>query len=300
MPQARDRSGYKDPEAKMKFSLSKELRVKDACEALGLRFRGEDQLITSVGNLSVLEPGVIGFSVKVLPSVIDGIVIAPKEQEARTLIFSERPRWDFCRLSSWLEADGYLQQSRVPSKIHDSCEIAESAIIEPNVTIGENSKISSNVVIRSNTEIGSNCIIRENTVIGAEGFGFEQGPEGSWIRFPHLGGVKIGDNVELGALNSVCRGALGDTLIGHGVKTDNLVHIAHNCILGNHCVVTACAEFSGGVRLGDRVWVGPNCSLMEKIEIGDDSLVGLGSVVLKSLPANVIAAGSPAKIIRER
>ena len=119
-------------------------------------------------------------------------------------------------------------------------------------------------------------------------------------RFPHLGNVQIGNDVEIGALNSICRGALGNTIIGSGVKTDNLVHIAHNCVIGKNSILTACTELSGGVVIGENVWMGPNCSIKEKIEIGSNSLVGIGSVVRKNVGTNCIVAGSSAKLLRKK
>ena len=115
----------------------------------------------------------------------------------------------------------------------------------------------------------------------------------------HLGGVDIGENVEIGAVNSVVRGALGNTVIQDYVKTDNLVHIAHNCFIGKGSLLTACAEISGSVTLGKNVWLGPNCSLNNKISIGDKSFIGLGAVVTKNIPPNEVWAGNPARFIKK-
>ena len=110
------------------------------------------------------------------------------------------------------------------------------------------------------------------------------------LRFIHLGGVKIGNEVEIGALNSIARGTLNDTIIENGVKTDNLVHIAHNCYIGCNSLITACVELSGGVIVGKNVWIGPNSSVLEKIKIGDNAFIGIGSVVTKDVDTNM--AGS--------
>ena len=109
----------------------------------------------------------------------------------------------------------------------------------------------------------------------------------------------IGDNVEIGALNSSARGTLSDTVIQDHVKTDNLVHIAHNCSVGASCLIAACAELSGGVVLAEKVWVGPNSTFLQKVKVGTNSFVGLGSVVTKDIPNNVMVAGSPARRIRD-
>ena len=109
----------------------------------------------------------------------------------------------------------------------------------------------------------------------------------------------IGDYVEIGALNSIARGTLSDTVIESGVKTDNLVHIAHNCHIGSGCLLTACAELSGGVHLGENVWIGPNSSFKQKVIIGSGSLIGLGAVVTKNVEKNCVVAGHPAKKLRD-
>ena len=109
----------------------------------------------------------------------------------------------------------------------------------------------------------------------------------------------IENNVEIGALNSVCLGSLGNTTIGAGVKTDNLVHIGHNCTIGDNTILTASSELSGGVTLGANVWIGPNSSIMEKVSIASNSMVGIGSVVRKNVAKGIIVAGNPAKKIRD-
>ena len=100
-------------------------------------------------------------------------------------------------------------------------------------------------MVHAGSIIGERCVIRSNTVIGAQGFGFEQDSDGTWLRFPHFGNVVIENDVEIGALNSICRGSLGNTIIRSGVKTDNLVHIAHNCIIGKNSILTACTTLGG-------------------------------------------------------
>ena len=113
--------------------------------------------------------------------------------------------------------------------------------------------------------------------------------------FPHIGNVVIQDNVEIGANNTVVRATLGSTLIEENTKTDDHVHIAHNCIVGRNCMITASAELSGSVRVGHDAWIGPNSSIMNKISLGNYSMIGLGSVVTKDIPDFSVFAGSPAK-----
>jgi UDP-3-O-[3-hydroxymyristoyl] glucosamine N-acyltransferase len=97
--------------------------------------------------------------------------------------------------------------------------------------------------------------------------------------------VRIGDFVEIGAKCTVARGTITDTIVGDHVKTDDHVHIAHNCVIGARSILTACAELSGRVTVGERCWLGPNCSIMDGVRIGDGATVGLGAVVVEDVPA---------------
>jgi UDP-3-O-[3-hydroxymyristoyl] glucosamine N-acyltransferase len=93
----------------------------------------------------------------------------------------------------------------------------------------------------------------------------------------------------------VCRGTLGDTVLRDGCKVDDHVHIAHNVDVGEYAFVIACAEVSGGVRIGQRAWIAPNASILNQLTIGADAVVGLGGVVVKSVPDGTVVAGNPAK-----
>ncbi len=174
-----------------------------------------------------------------------------------------------------------------------------TSVIGDNVIIGDNTEIRHHVVIGDNTVIGNNCLVKSHTVIGEEGFGFERDENGVPIRIPHLGRVVIGNNVEIGALNTVMRGTLDDTIVADNVKTDDHVHIGHNVYIGRGCVITACAEISGSAKIGEMTSLGPNCSVMNGISIGSNCIVGLGTVVTKSLPNDVVAAGCPARVLRK-
>jgi len=185
----------------------------------------------------------------------------------------------------------------------DNVILGKNVHIEPNVTIGRNVRIHDNTVILSgvrigdNVIIGSNSVIRNNTVIGGQGFGIEKDQKGKTYRIPHLGSVIIGDNVDIGSLNTVVSGTIDPTVIENNVMTDDHVHIAHNCYIGEGTQITACVEISGSVKIGANSILGPNCSIMNKISLGENTIVGLGAVVTKSFKDNVILAGNPADTI---
>ena len=177
--------------------------------------------------------------------------------------------------------------------------IGSNCYIGLNVEIGEGVEIHHNVVIVGKVTIGNYCRIKSGTVIGEDGFGYATDEDGLPVRITHTGGVVIGDHVEIGALNTICSGTVDHTVICDHVKTDDHVHIAHNCKIGRGTLITACAEISGSVTIGERCWLGPNCSIMNKITIGDGALIGLGAVVLKDVESGAVMAGNPARQLRK-
>ena len=185
--------------------------------------------------------------------------------------------------------------------IADDAVIGEGTIIEPgvlvdhSVVIGSHVKLHTGAAIRSFSEIGDNTIIRENAVIGSAGFGFERDTDGIPVRLPHLGGVRIGRNVEIGVFTVVCAGTIEPTVVEDDVKINNLVHIAHNCVVGKGALITACAELSGSTKVGQFSWIGSNASVIQSRRIGDGATVGIGAVVIKDVEPGVIVAGNPAK-----
>jgi UDP-3-O-[3-hydroxymyristoyl] glucosamine N-acyltransferase len=284
----------------MIYNITKSINAHELSSALNLEVVGDKlQNILDVDSLNNNNSNVLTFSNKLSEKTLSGIVIGFLSQGSQTLIISDNPRFDFCRALKFLIENSFLTLSLPATEIHQTAIIADSAQIESGVVIGENTVIEHNVVLHKGTKIGANCIIRANTVIGAQGFGFEKGLDGCWLRFPHLGQVIIHDNVEIGALNSLCVGAIGNTVISSGVKTDNLVHIAHNCSVGKNTILTACTELSGGVILGDNVWIGPNSSTMQKVKIGNNVMVGLASTVTKNIEDGLVVMGSPARVLRK-
>ncbi len=189
--------------------------------------------------------------------------------------------------------------------IDDSAFIGENVYIGPYCVIGrahvgDNCVISSHVSIKDNVFLGCNCYIKEGTVIGGDGFGFVKDDEGHLFRFPQLGGVRIGNFVEIGANTCIDRGALSDTIISDYVKISNLCQIAHNVQIGENTVITACVEISGSCVVGDNVWIGPNCSVRDQRKIGRDTLIGMGAVVSKNIPDNEVWVGCPIRKLRNK
>ncbi len=177
--------------------------------------------------------------------------------------------------------------------IGEGASIGAHAVIDKCI-IGKNCTVGANCHVMDNTTMGDNILIGSSTVIGGNGFGYSREPDGQLILFPHVGGVVIEDNVEIGSNTSIDRGALGDTVIKRGVKIDNLVHIAHNVVIEQNSLIIAHAMIGGSVRIGQRTWIAPSACLKNGIRIGSDVTVGLGAVVTKDIPDGETWVGNPA------
>ena len=164
--------------------------------------------------------------------------------------------------------------------------------IGENVTIGDGSVIYPHVTIMSRCIIGNEVIIHGGTVIGSDGFGYARDGDVS-VKIPQTGIVQIEDNVEIGALNTIDRAAFGKTLIRKGVKTDNLVQIAHNVTIDENTIVVAQAGIAGSTKIGKGVIIGPKAGISDHLEIGNRVMMAAGSGVFKSIPEGEVVSGFP-------
>jgi UDP-3-O-[3-hydroxymyristoyl] glucosamine N-acyltransferase len=184
--------------------------------------------------------------------------------------------------------------------------LGDGVILYPNVTIFDETKIGNSTVIWSGTvirercEIGSNCIFHTNVSIGADGFGYRPSEDGrGLIKIPHIGNVIIGNSVEIGANSSVDRAKFSSTIIGDGCKIDNLVQIAHNCVLGRSCIMAGSSGLAGSVTLGDGVVIGGASSIKDHVTIHSGAVVGGGSGVMGDVAAGKTVVGYPATDARD-
>ena len=266
-------------------------------------FYHNDLIIRRIDSLQSLKEGSLSFSKKIQPSpqLYKSILISPPGTEIGngSIIQANNPRLVFAKALVLLSQLVGFKKFQEKPKIGNDAIISSSAFLGKGVVVGDRSLIGHNVVIHDGVNIGKDCIIKSNTIIGEAGFGFERDEMNKPIRLLHLGSVIIGNRVELGSLNSVCQGTIENTIIQDDVKTDDQVHIAHNCIIRKGALISACVEISGGVDVGEYSWIGPNSSVVQKIKIGKKSFVGIASNVTKSVNDGVSVAGNPAKVIKK-
>jgi len=159
--------------------------------------------------------------------------------------------------------------------------------------IGEDTCLHPNVVLYPKTQVGNRVAIHAGTVVGSDGFGYVF-DEGRHRKMIHLGHVVIQDDVEIGANTAIDRGALGATVIGEGTKIDNLVHVAHNVILGRHCMIMGQVGFAGSTRLGDYCVVASQTGIAGHLKIGAQVTIGAKSGVMRDIPDGSTMLGIPA------
>ena len=181
------------------------------------------------------------------------------------------------------------------AKIGDRVAIGHFCVIEDGVEIADGAFIDHHVVLRTGVSVGERTRIGSHTSVGGPGFGFEMDDEGHPVRLGHMGGVVIGSDVEIGSHVSIAQGTIEPTVISDHAKIDDCVFIAHNVHVGKSSFVIAGAEISGSVTIGERVWISPEVTVINKVSIGDDALVGIGAVVVRDVEANTVVAGVPAK-----
>lgn len=257
-----------------------------------------------------------------------GCLLVPREFEGAgngCVIRVSDPRAAFARAVAALyprkSFTGFIHPAAVVAK---SAKIAGDSFVGPCAVIGEGSEIAPgsyigsgchvgervhigpasvlhpSVTIYDDVRIGARCILHSGCVIGADGFGFTMAGD-HYEKFPQVGTVEIGDDVEIGANCCIDRAALGVTRIGNGTKLDNLVHVAHNCTIGKHVVIAAQTGFSGSVSVGDYAVIGGQAGIGEKASIEARAVVGgkAGILTSKKISSGEPVWGIPARPLRQ-
>jgi UDP-3-O-[3-hydroxymyristoyl] glucosamine N-acyltransferase len=309
------------------------IRLGDIALAIGAELHGDpDCPISGVATLDTAKPGDLAF-------LYNRAYRGYLQVTAASAVILVADDVADCPVASLVTANPYLGYARAAGLLcppptfapgrHPSAVIAEDAVLAPTVYVGPHAVIESkaelgehvvigpncvvgtgvrlgaytrlvaSVTVLGGTSIGSRCILHPGAVIGADGFGLAR-DQGTWVKIPQIGGVSIGDDVEIGANTSIDRGALKDTIIEDGVKLDNQIQVGHNCHIGAHAAVAGCAGISGSTKIGKRSIIGGGAGIAGHIEIADDVTVKAAASVTKSIrKAGVYSSVWPAKEDRE-
>jgi UDP-3-O-[3-hydroxymyristoyl] glucosamine N-acyltransferase len=269
---------------------------------LGGRVAGDpDTLIRQVGSLAQAGAGQITFfnakrlGPKLGETRAAAVILAPESEKLTRLprIVAENPYAYFARVSqlfnpSTTQALG-VHPTAVVSKtvsLGERVSIGAGCVIGDDVVIGDDSCLYPRVVIYPKCFLGKRVVVHAGVVIGADGFGItrEEGRgEGHWIKIPQIGGVRIGDDVEIGANTTIDRGTLDDTVIEEGVKLDNQVQVGHNVRIGAHSAVAGCVGIAGSAAIGRHCTIGGAAMIHGHITIVDRVHVSAGTLISRSL-----------------
>lgn len=180
----------------------------------------------------------------------------------------------------------------------DRVTVHPGAVLYEGVTVGSDVTLHANVVVYQGCRIGNRVTIHAGTIVGSDGFGYAPDGDG-FYKIPQLGIVLIEDDVEIGSNTTIDRAALTATVIGRGTKIDNLVQIAHNCIIGENCTIVSQVGISGSTKLGKRVTLAGQVGVAGHLTIGDNVMVGAKSGIPGNVPAGSMLSGIPAFSHRE-
>ena len=282
------------------------------------RFGGEivgagDTLISRIGTLEHAGPGDLAFLANPkyrhqLATTRAGAVIMapPAADRPAAAILTPQPYLYYARVAQWLnplpepvpgvhasavvEGEVAATASVGPhawigagAKIGDRVVIGANCSIGAGVEIGADTRLAANVAIYPGARLGARCLLHSGAVIGADGFGFARESSGAWVKIPQVGRVLIGDDVEIGAGTTIDRGALGDTVLGDGVKLDNQIQVGHNVRIGAHTAMAGCVGIAGSAVIGARCTVGGAAVILGHLNIADDVNISAGTLVSKSI-----------------
>ena len=279
-----------------------------------------ERRVDSFGSLTVAGPTQLAFvaaaryagdvpTSRASAILVNAATAGQLPDEAARLWVCRDPYLQFARIAQFFETasrevhEGFIDPTAI---VADDARVDPSAIIGPRVVVGRGSVIEADVRIGAGTLIGDRvhigagslvhagaivydacrlgrrCIVHGGAVIGADGFGFAK--DGThWIKIPQVGGVSIGDDVEVGANTTIDRGALDDTIVGNGVKLDNQIQIAHNVEIGDDTIIAACVGIAGSAIIGKRCMIGGAARIMGHVSIVDDTVISTQTFVSRSI-----------------
>jgi UDP-3-O-[3-hydroxymyristoyl] glucosamine N-acyltransferase len=219
------------------------------------------------------------------------VIVAPGDEGATQLprIIAERPYAYFARLSQLFnpvvtQPPGVHPTAVVSQDVSlgKRVSIGPGCVIGAGVSIGDDSCLYARVVVYAGCSLGKRNIVHSGVVIGADGFGFAD-DGGQWVKIPQVGGVRIGDDVEIGANTTIDRGALEDTVIEEGVKLDNQIQVGHNVRIGAHSAIAGCAGIAGSAEIGRHCTIGGAAVILGHLKIVDRVHVSAGTLISRSI-----------------
>ena len=302
-----------------------EFDLKEIADRIGGKVFGDDRVtITGVASLAEARPGQISFFAdprfqEDLKSTNASAILVgePRPDFAGSQILVRNPALAYAKVAALftppprsvgVSERAFISESAIIGAnvsiyplayVGDKAVIGDRVILFPGVFVGDRVKIGNSTVlypsvtVMNDCVIGNEVIIHAGTVIGSDGFGFVR--EGSVnVKIPQMGTVQIDDHVEIGANCCIDRAALGKTWIKQGVKTDNLVQIAHNVVIGEDTILVAQAAIGGSVSIGNQVVIGGQVAIRDHLHVKDRAMIGSQSGVAKSLGEGEVVSGSPA------
>lgn len=295
---------------------SKEYSLTELAEIISADIQGDVECrVSSIGTLQSASAGQLTFVAnpryqKFLQTTQASVVIISPQDVPHfsgNALIVKNPYLAYARLSRLFEQKENQSAGISPAaNIHSSAEVSSSAVIAAGVVISEDVTIAADVVIGPNTVIGAGCVVGEKTylkanvtlypdvhigrhcivhsgaVLGADGFGFAN-EAGEWVKIAQLGGVRIGDNVEIGACTTIDRGALEHTRIDNGVILDNQIQIAHNVQIGENSAIAGCTAVAGSTKIGANCTIAGACGITGHLEIAAGTHITAMSLVTKSI-----------------
>ncbi|HEX6811340.1 MAG TPA: UDP-3-O-(3-hydroxymyristoyl)glucosamine N-acyltransferase [Planctomycetota bacterium] len=296
------------------MTASRWLQLGEIARRLGGELEGgDDVVVTSAAPIELAGPQQITFLAggrrgAVLPRTRATCVLVSRGMVGPpgcSVIRVDDPRLAFARVLEWLHPRPAISGVHPTAIVHATAHLGANVGIGPycvvgaNCTIGDDTVLHARVTLYDGVVIGRRCLLHAGAVIGADGFGFA--PAGDHLqKIPQVGGVEIDDNVEIGANSTIDRGTMVATRIGAGTKIDNLVHVAHNCVVGRNVVIAAQTGVAGGAVIGDGAVIGGQVGIGDRVQVEPGAIIGAASAVPtgKHIRAGEPVWGVPARPLR--
>ena len=292
--------------------------LSELAEIAGAKYLGDsDCVIETVNTLSEAQQGDITFfsneryRKELQQTKASAVILSQSFVEdcpVANIIISDNPYLSYALIAQYLSKD----LTRLPASIHPTAVIDDTASINPaaavgalavigknvqieagasigagsiigdDCVIGRDSILAANVTLYAGVRLGQRCLLHSGAVLGGDGFGFAN-DNGSWVKVPQTGGVVLGNDVEVGVNTAIDRGAIHDTVIGDGVKLDNLIQVAHNVSIGENTAIAGCTAIAGSTAIGRNCTIGGHSGIVGHLNIADNVHISAMTIVTKSI-----------------